>query len=215
MTSIQNKGFFLDLDGTLVNNLHVMFECYSNFMKSFELPYSQSEFDFYNGTHLKETLRQIKAKYNLTKELDDLFDIYQEMLMNKYSQCSPREYVIDFLIFTKKMGWLNVVVTSAPKKLAELWIDHNLSWDLIDHVVAGDDVNNGKPDPEPYNKAAAAINADPSISFAVEDSINGIASAFGAGMKVFQITDGTTKKNPKAWRQVKSFKEISEMIDEI
>ena len=77
------------------------------------------------------------------------------------------------------MGRLNVVVTSAPKKLAELWIDHNLSWDLIDHVLAGDDVNNGKPDPEPYHKAAAAINADPSISFAVEDSINGIASAFG------------------------------------
>ena len=68
MTSIQNKGFFLDLDGTLVNNLHVMFECYSNFMKRFELPYSQSEFDFYNGIHLEETLRQIKAKYNLTKE---------------------------------------------------------------------------------------------------------------------------------------------------
>jgi HAD superfamily hydrolase (TIGR01509 family) len=47
--------------------------------------------------------------------------------------------------------------------------------------VTGDEVTSGKPDPEPYLAAAAALGVDPSMAVAIEDSPTGVASALGAG----------------------------------
>jgi HAD superfamily hydrolase (TIGR01509 family) len=47
--------------------------------------------------------------------------------------------------------------------------------------VTGDEVTNGKPDPEPYLAAAAALGVDPASCVAIEDSPTGVASALAAG----------------------------------
>jgi HAD superfamily hydrolase (TIGR01509 family) len=47
--------------------------------------------------------------------------------------------------------------------------------------ITGDEVTRGKPDPEPYLAAAAALGVDPSACVAIEDSPTGVASALGAG----------------------------------
>jgi HAD superfamily hydrolase (TIGR01509 family) len=47
--------------------------------------------------------------------------------------------------------------------------------------VTGDEVTNGKPDPEPYLAAAAALGVDPGSCVAIEDSPTGVASALAAG----------------------------------
>ena len=47
--------------------------------------------------------------------------------------------------------------------------------------ITGDEVANGKPDPEPYRAAAAALGVDPGDCVAIEDSPTGAASALAAG----------------------------------
>ncbi|HYN32256.1 MAG TPA: HAD family phosphatase [Ilumatobacteraceae bacterium] len=47
--------------------------------------------------------------------------------------------------------------------------------------ITGDEVTNGKPDPEPYLTAAAALGVDPRACVAIEDSPTGVASAVAAG----------------------------------
>ena len=49
-------------------------------------------------------------------------------------------------------------------------------------IVSSDDVAHGKPDPEGYAKALAALDADPADSLVVEDTEAGIASARAAGV---------------------------------
>jgi len=56
-------------------------------------------------------------------------------------------------------------------------------------VVGGDDVAQGKPHPEPYLKAAAALSADPAHCLALEDSHNGIRAAHAAGMMAVMVPD--------------------------
>ena len=48
-------------------------------------------------------------------------------------------------------------------------------------VTDGDEVSNGKPDPEPYLAAAAAVGVDPAACVAIEDSPTGVAAALAAG----------------------------------
>jgi HAD superfamily hydrolase (TIGR01509 family) len=55
-------------------------------------------------------------------------------------------------------------------------------------VVGADDVEHGKPAPEPYLKAAAALGVAPSSAVAIEDSRWGLESARAAGLKTIGVT---------------------------
>lgn len=56
-------------------------------------------------------------------------------------------------------------------------------------IVGGDQVAEGKPDPEIYLKAAAAVGIAPSRCVAFEDSEPGTLAALAAGATVVQIPD--------------------------
>jgi HAD superfamily hydrolase (TIGR01509 family) len=66
--------------------------------------------------------------------------------------------------------------------------------------ITGDEVSAGKPDPEPYAAAAAALGVDPADCVAIEDSPTGVASALAAGCATLGVphvvelaaTDGLT-----------------------
>ena len=55
-------------------------------------------------------------------------------------------------------------------------------------IVGIDDVEHGKPAPDPYEKAVALLGVAPSAAVAVEDSRWGIASAREAGLRTIGIT---------------------------
>jgi len=59
--------------------------------------------------------------------------------------------------------------------------------DTFEVVVTGDAVTQGKPHPEPYQKAAAALGVDPTHTLAIEDSNTGARSAEAAGCTVLVV----------------------------
>ena len=54
-------------------------------------------------------------------------------------------------------------------------------------LVTADDVNHGKPDPEPYRRGAELLKANPTDCVVFEDAPAGIRSAHAAGMKVISM----------------------------
>lgn len=61
--------------------------------------------------------------------------------------------------------------------------------DYFSAIVGGDEVENGKPAPDVFLKAASLLNADPKDCIVFEDSKNGILAAKAAGMRVIGIPD--------------------------
>jgi beta-phosphoglucomutase len=55
-------------------------------------------------------------------------------------------------------------------------------------VVSQDDVTKGKPDPEPYLRAAAELRIEPAALLVFEDTDVGVASAQRAGARVVGLT---------------------------
>ena len=82
------------------------------------------------------------------------------------------------------------MVTMSYRNLASV-VDRALAERLpsggFDVLVCGDDVRNGKPDPEPYLLAAARLGVEPQHCLAIEDSPAGIASAEAAGCVVVAV----------------------------
>ena len=61
--------------------------------------------------------------------------------------------------------------------------------DKFKAIVGGEQVQNSKPHPDIYLKAAAILGVRSEQCLALEDSENGVRSAFNAGMTVVQIPD--------------------------
>lgn len=59
----------------------------------------------------------------------------------------------------------------------------------FDVIVTGDQITHGKPHPEIYLTACEKLQCDPTKTYAVEDSENGVKSAHAAGMRVLMVPD--------------------------
>ena len=57
-------------------------------------------------------------------------------------------------------------------------------WDLVRHLVTSSDIQNGKPHPEPYLKAASGLGFPAPDCVVCEDVPAGIQSGRSAGAKV-------------------------------
>jgi len=82
-----------------------------------------------------------------------------------------------------------MLVTSTAQAQARSHLHHA---GLLDHfvsIVGGDDVENGKPHPEPYRTAAAQLDLLPARCLALEDSHNGVMSSHAAGCPVIMVPD--------------------------
>jgi len=60
--------------------------------------------------------------------------------------------------------------------------------DSFGAIVGADDVDRGKPAPDPYLKAAALLGVDPARAIAIEDSRWGLESAHDAGLRTIAVT---------------------------
>ena len=75
------------------------------------------------------------------------------------------------------------VVTSGTRSLASARLRF-VGLPVPKVLVTADDVANGKPDPEPYLKAAQRLGVSPADCLVIEDAPAGIQSARAGGMKV-------------------------------
>lgn len=82
------------------------------------------------------------------------------------------------------------IVTSCTRPLFEArWARTGLP--VPDGLVTADQVGKGKPDPEPYLLGAQRLEADPTTSIVIEDSIGGLRSGAAAGSRTVAVTSTT------------------------
>jgi mannitol-1-/sugar-/sorbitol-6-phosphatase len=80
-------------------------------------------------------------------------------------------------------------------------------------VITADDVERGKPSPEPYTLAAGRLAIDPSQALVVEDSASGVVAAQAAGMDVaFVLRGRPSSVCPQADYYVRGLHEIAQFI---
>ena len=78
------------------------------------------------------------------------------------------------------------IVTSGTRDLAETRLRY-VGLPLPKMMVTASDIQNGKPDPEPYLKGAAALRIPAKECVVIEDAPSGIRSGHAAGARVIGI----------------------------
>ncbi len=95
----------------------------------------------------------------------------------------------ELLGYLKENGYKRALATSTHRETVAWYFElAGLPMDF-DVVVCGDEVENSKPAPDVFLKAAKKLGTDPERCLVLEDSPNGIRAGSGAGCKVVMIPD--------------------------
>lgn len=105
-------------------------------------------------------------------------------LLKRMPACTTLPGIPDVVAHLRRCGVRNAIATSSPQYLLDAKRTGKADFfALFDAIVCGDDVQNGKPHPDIFLKAAAAIDALPKDCVVFEDAPAGLRAAKAAGMR--------------------------------
>ncbi len=97
----------------------------------------------------------------------------------------------EILKWLREHGILTCMATANDYERTKGYLIKLGLFDDFDRIICSDMVKYGKPAPDIYAYACRELKLDPKETFAVEDSPNGVKSAYGAGCNVIMIPDLT------------------------
>ncbi|KAH8113225.1 phosphatase [Phellopilus nigrolimitatus] len=193
-------AILFDMDGTLVSSTKGVIGAWHFFKETY--PDLNVE-EMLNTAHGVRTVDNLRIHCGLTdpKELESEACRFEEEIVNHAQKGDEKGIValpgvreVSDSLLSREEGknrW--ALCTSATKvyatsalQIAE--IPHPT------HFVAAEDVDNGKPAPDPYLKGAELCKADPKRCLVVEDAPAGIASGRLAGSKTLAVITSHTRE---------------------
>lgn len=119
------------------------------------------------------------------------------------------------LEWLKAHGYTSSVATATDEQRAEKYLKRLGLLPYFDHVICATMVKEGKPSPDIYRYACERLGQRPQECMAVEDSPNGVLSAYRAGCKVVMVPDQTEPDEEQKrllYARVDSLSDIEELL---
>ncbi|MGH3383173.1 MAG: HAD family hydrolase [Nocardioidaceae bacterium] len=139
------------------------------------------------GNDLLTSATYIREHMGIDLSPEQIVDALLDHVVEEVRRTVPwRPGALDLLLSHVEAGIPAALVTMSYRRFAQAVID-SLPDDTFSAIVVGDEVDNGKPHPEPYLAAAALLGADPANCLAIEDSGPGATSAEAAGCHVLVV----------------------------
>jgi sugar-phosphatase len=179
-----------DMDGVLVSSIGSVVRCWRRWAAHYDVPDAEN-LEVVHGVRAAELMDMIAPKVDKVEglkliedmELEDLADLQVLAGAKTLLESLPPE------------RW--AIVTSATRRLL-LGRLNAAQLPVPSRIIAGDEVVNGKPHPEPYMRGAALIHAAPADCIVVEDAPSGVGAGVAAGCRVLGVLGTHTAEELKA-----------------
>ena len=170
-----------DMDGTLVDTEPYWFEAEFELVDEFGGSWTEADALSLVGFDLLDSAYELRTRGGVRLGSHEVVEHLLEGVIRRVAHELPwRPGAPELLAECVAAGIPCALVTMSWRRLADAVIASAPSGSFVASIT-GDEVERGKPDPEPYLAAAAALGVDPSECVAIEDSPTGVASALAAG----------------------------------
>ena len=170
-----------DMDGTLVDTEPYWFDIEFELVAEFGGTWSEADAHSLVGFDLLDSARALRTRGGVRLEPVEVVERLLDGVIRRVADQLPwRPGAPELLAECVAADVPCVLVTMSWRRLADAVIAAAPPGSFVTSVT-GDEVSNGKPDPEPYLAAAAAVGVDPAACVAIEDSPTGVAAALAAG----------------------------------
>jgi beta-phosphoglucomutase len=181
-------AFIFDMDGTLVDNMHVHTEAWGKMLAENNLEFNSHDFLVKTaGKTNREIIPTIFgdiSEERITELAHRKESIYREMFL---PHRKPIDGLVKFLNESKQLGIKTAVATASAKPNVEFILDGLDLRKFFNVVTTAEEVKNGKPHPDIFLKSAEKVGIVSENCLVFEDAIGGFEAAHRAGMQSIGI----------------------------
>jgi HAD superfamily hydrolase (TIGR01509 family) len=187
------KGILFDLDGVLIDSEPLHEFSFLELSGRFGRRFGQAELLQLKGLPELSVARAIQKSFpDLDLAIDEIIRLRLELLRSNFHRVEMIEGALEFVQRAKAAGFRLGLTTSAARSMQRLACETFALSSYFDTVITGEDIERGKPDPQPYERTAANLALRPDECMVVEDAVNGVRSGKAAGCFVVGITTSFT-----------------------
>lgn len=206
-----------DLDGTLLDSMHVWDDVDHAFLRSRGLPEEPDYFEALKQINIRECADYTIARYHLNETPEALIEWWNQKAAEAYRfDVQVKPGAKEYLLTLKNRGIKLGIATSCSKELYEPALERLGISRLFDAVTLTHEVGCNKSKPDVYLLTAEKLGVLPKDCIVFEDIPDAVNGAKLAGMTVVGVYDDTSKDHRAAIEKAADFyiESFTELLEE-
>ena len=184
------RAVIFDLDGVLADSEPWWNQIDAKLLAEYGVSYRGEYHRNVLGVSYRLAVEFYKNAFHISASLEELMrqrgEIAIDFFANRVGLFPSAKMTLEQL---REMKLPLAVATSSVSASARPLLDRTGIRSLFSVVITGDEVQQGKPHPDIYLRAAKKLGISPEACLVIEDSLAGIAAGKGAHMRVAAIPD--------------------------
>lgn len=195
----EKKAVIFDLDGVLVDTGRFHKQSWFDLAEKHGFEMSDGFFLETFGMQNDEIMPKLADKRLSEGEMREMSEWkearYRELIQG---QLELMEGVKELLLNLRDAGFEMAIGTSTPKVNLDFLLENIQIAGYFGAFVTGEEVENGKPAPDTFVRAAEKLNVPAVSCVVIEDAVPGVRAGKSSGMKVLAVTTTTDKEKLQA-----------------
>lgn len=179
-----NLAVIFDMDGVLIDSQPLHYEIDMRVLRACGFDAQLSTVVPYTGMGNLDRWPKYKEDLNLPQEPAELIEMAEQTMREVFAAANlkPIDGIPELLNGIGVLGIRMGVASSSSQELIKLVLERTGLLKNFGVLISGEDVENGKPAPDIYLKAAEKMGVSPKLCVAIEDAPSGILAAKNAGV---------------------------------
>jgi HAD superfamily hydrolase (TIGR01509 family) len=188
------EAILFDLDGLMVDSEPHSLASWQAVLAKRSAQFDQATIDNILGQRLTETAQLAIRLFDLSDEPEALAQEKTDyQITHLKGNVRPMPGLIELLDLIDQRGLQKSIASSGTRAYVRAVLAATHLTDRFSTVITGDDVMNGKPAPDVFLAAAAALHVAPENCLVLEDAPAGVQAAKAANMLCFAVPNDFTR----------------------
>lgn len=186
------KAVIFDMDGTIIDSEPIYEKVNQAIYEKYGFNLTQEDYDRHMGANLKDIWEDILNRYQVKDEYshykiedfmeDHIHESYQGLAEAEELELMPG--VKEWFDFLKDHGYKMIIASSSYEPVIEHIYQRFELEQYMEGYIDGNAIENGKPAPDIFLKAAEKLGVKAEECLVIEDTEHGVNGAQRAGAKV-------------------------------
>ena len=208
------KGAIFDLDGTLLDSMHIWHDVDEEFFRRRNLKVTPEYIEIIKNMHLGAAAVYTKEKYNIQESVEDIVEEWLDLCAQGYlNDVDLKNGVFEYLKTLHDNHIKMAFATASEKQVCEGVLKKHGIIDFFETFAYVSEINIGKTEPDIYLLAAERMGLKAQDCIVFEDIIEGVRGAKKGNFTVCGVYDKSSAEDEDEIRAIadyyiKSFTEL-------
>ena len=188
MTKVIKAAIF-DMDGLLIDSERIIMQACIAAASEIGITYTQAQYTQLIGRAGPDSTSRMIEQLNGVENFNRVMQGLDARLTEHNHSFPLKQGALELLLYYQANNIICSVASSSPTHHITQRLNHVGVLNFFSHVTSGQEVKNGKPNPDIYLLAIKKLGLKVEECIAFEDSETGACAAIAAGLKVVVVPD--------------------------